>query len=314
MNRSDASGDPPVLPDLMEAYLAHLDVQKGYSPATLRAYRDDLFSFEHYLVSRGATASAPEHLTKIHVRGFLAELHRQGMRKTSMGRKLSSLRGFFKFLQTKKRISTSPMASIKNPKPEKRHPKALNVDQAVSLMDAGVGRDPIMARDTALVELLYGSGLRISEALSLDVEDIDPSSGVVRVMGKGSKERLAPLSDVAKERLTEYIALRHAFHAQPAEDALFLGVRGKRLQRRQANRILEERSHTAALPESVSPHMLRHSFATHLLQAGADLRGVQELLGHAHLTTTQRYTHLDLMRLMQVYDNAHPKAASGKKK
>ncbi len=302
------------LPDPMQAYLAHLDVQKGYSPATLSAYSDDLSAFEAYLVSRGATAASPEQLTKIHVRGFLAELHRQGMSKTSMGRKLSSLRGFFKFLQAKKVISTSPMIAIKNPKPEQRHPKALNVDQTVSLMDAEERDDPLSKRDAALVELLYGSGLRISEALSLNVNDINPASGVVRVMGKGSKERLSPLSDVAKDRLTEYLKVRHLLDVQPSEEALFLGVKGKRLQRRQANRILEQRSYKAALPQSVSPHMLRHSFATHLLQAGADLRGVQELLGHAHLTTTQRYTHLDLMRLMQVYDNAHPKAASSKKK
>lgn len=316
----------PALPDMAEMYIGHLAVEKGYSDATVEAYARDLHQFESYLQQHGGTLDAPQDITRHMVQGFLADLHRLRMNKTSMGRKLSALRGLFRYLAKKKFITVIPTDGLRNPKTDTRHPKALNVDQTFAVLDErkqqtaestrhrGHAREQL-TRDLALAELLYGSGLRISEALDLDIADIDPASGVVRVMGKGSKERMVPLSDTAKTALQAWLRQREALDASGREPALFLGARGGRLNRRQAARIIEDLCKRVGLPQAVSPHGLRHSFATHLLEAGADMRSVQELLGHARLTTTQRYTHLNLARLVEVYDKAHPKAArSGEKK
>ena len=291
----------------VKGFLAHLSVEKGYSEATIRSYGTDLDQFGEFLKRVKRNLESPGRINRDHVRGFLAELHRRELSKTSMGRKLSSLRAYFKYLRRHKVITKDPMAGIRNPKQDKRHPQVLNVDQAVSMMEAAVEPDPEGLRDIALAEVLYGSGLRISEALGLDLNDVD--SDVIRVTGKGSKERIVPLSDAAVARIRRYMEQRHAFLKDYSEQALFLSVReGKRLNRRQANRIVAKLARLAGLPKDVHPHMLRHSFATHMLEAGADLRSVQELLGHERLTTTQRYTHLDMQRLMQVYDQAHPRA------
>lgn len=298
--------------EFVRGFLAHLAVEKGYSDATIRSYGTDLEQFQEYLKPKKRSLEKPGRINRDHVRGFLAELHRRQLSKTSMGRKLSSLRAYFKYLLRHKQIQKDPMAGIRNPKQEKRHPQVLNVDQAVSMMEAAVTPDPEGLRDIALAEILYGSGLRISEAIGLDLNDVD--SDVIRVVGKGSKERIVPLSDAAVKRIRRYMEQRHAFLKDDySEQALFLSVRaGKRLDRRQANRIVAKLAKLAGLPKDVHPHMLRHSFATHMLEAGADLRSVQELLGHENLTTTQRYTHLDMQRIMQVYDQAHPRAGEGK--
>lgn len=318
MSSTSARDEALSLPEPAAAFMAHLAVQKGYSPATIAAYTKDLLQFEAYLAARKCGLATPEAVTREHVRGFLAELHRRRTSKTSMGRKLSTLRGLFRYLRQKKRVTGDPMAGIANPKPEKRYPKALNVDQAVALVTPHPGSRTAegtreACRDLALAELLYGSGLRVSEAVGLDLDDVDLSQGIVRVYGKGSKERIDPLSDASRDRLREYYRRRSEFSPEPAEKALFLGSRGGRLNRRQAARIIDELAKEAGLPQHAHPHMLRHSFATHLLESGADLRSVQELLGHARLTTTQRYTHLDLSRLMQVYDKAHPRSVEKKK-
>lgn len=297
--------------ELVRGFLAYLEVEKGYSPATVRSYGTDLGQFQDFLKGRRLSLEKPDKLNRDHIRNFLAELHRLKLTKTSMGRKLSSLRAYFKYLLRHKIIAHDPLAGIRNPKQEKRHPQVLNVDQAVAMMEAQVEPDPEGLRDIALAEVLYGSGLRISEAIGLDMNDVD--SDVIRVTGKGNKERIVPLSDAAVQRIRRYMGQRHAFLKDNyAEQALFLSSRaGKRLDRRQANRIVARLAKLAGLPKDVHPHMLRHSFATHMLEAGADLRSVQELLGHENLTTTQRYTHLDMQRIMQVYDRAHPLAGGG---
>ncbi|MDL2317348.1 tyrosine recombinase XerC [Desulfovibrio sp. OttesenSCG-928-A18] len=311
------------MPESVEMFLAHLELERGYSQATVAAYARDVLQFEAVLAARHLSLADPASITRRQVQAFLAELHRQGLNKNSMGRKLSALRSFFRFCARMRMISALPTEGMANPKTEKRHPDVLNVDQAFALLERDTGAEPargaeplrpeeersrvIRARDLCLAELLYGSGLRISEALALDCVRLSAEDAVVRVMGKGGKERLAPLTDTAREALASWLSLRSAL-APPGERALFVGLRGKRLNRREAQRSIERLCLEAGLAHSVSPHGLRHSFATHLLQAGADLRSVQELLGHARLSTTQRYTHLDLARLMEVYDKAHPKS------
>lgn len=310
-NRGNARGRG----EMVRGFLAHLAVEKGYSEATVRSYGTDLEQFDEFLKRVKRSLDKPERITRDHVRAFLAELHRLRLTKTTMGRKLSSLRAYFRYLSRHRIIATDPVAAIRNPRQEKRHPRVLNVDQAVAMMEAAIEPDPEGLRDLALAEVLYGSGLRISEAVGLDLNDVD--SDVIRVTGKGSKERIVPLSDAAVKRIRRYMEQRHALLGDDyAEQALFLSVRGgKRLNRRQANRIVARLGALAGLPRDVHPHMLRHSFATHMLEAGADLRSVQELLGHERLTTTQRYTHLDMHHIMQVYDQAHPRAAEdGKSK
>jgi integrase/recombinase XerC len=297
------------IPENAQVYLAWLAVEKGYAKATLAAYESDLEYFEQYLKNRGRSLADPQALTRRDLQGFLAEQHRARQAKTSMSRRLSCLRGFFRHLIRHGVLAKSPAEGLANPKLSKPHPKSLNVDQVFALLDTpGLPGDPEALRDAALAELLYGSGLRVSEALGLDLCDVDLTSCIARVMGKGSKERLAPLSDTAVAALRTYMGVRHAFEPDPAEQTLFLGQRGKPLQRRQANRIIESLSRAAGLPSTVSPHVLRHSFASHMLQSGADMRAVQELLGHARLSTTQRYTHLNLAQLAKSYDKAHPRA------
>lgn len=352
-------------PAPVEMFLAHLEMEKGYSPATVEAYDNDVMQFEEVLARRGLSLASPESIGKRDVQSFLADMHRQGMSKTSMGRKLSSLRSFFRFCARMRMIRVLPTQGIGNPKTDKRHPGVLNVDQAFALLAAkdeqsGASRitappasacppekqhapetrkripkeqhaidlsthlpeklhdaedsnltpereSARKARDVCLAELLYGSGLRISEALALNAGRIHAESESVRILGKGGKERLAPLTDTARESLGVWLAERGVL-AATGERALFVGMRGKRLNRREAQRIIESLCRKAGLPQTISPHGLRHSFATHLLEAGADLRSVQELMGHSRLTTTQRYTHLNLAHLMAVYDKAHPKS------
>lgn len=294
------------------AFMAYLGVEKGYAQATLRAYGQDLFQFETHLREKGKNPGNPAGISRDTVRGYLAELHRLGVKRSSVARKLAALRSYFRFLSRRDIIRTNPCAGVSNPRQDIRHPTALNVDQALGLMDASSGPDPRSLRDMALVELLYGSGLRVGEAVGLDLEDVDVGQGIVRVLGKGSKERLAPLTEVCMERLRRYLLHRGAFRPEPGERALFLGLRGQRLNRREAARIVQRLAALAGIAQHISPHVLRHSFGTHMLQGGADLRTVQELLGHARLSTTQRYTHLDLARIIQVYDQSHPLAGNKK--
>jgi len=294
------------LPEVCRGFLASLEVEKGYSPATERAYAADLEQFEAFLARRGKSLGAFEAIAREDATGFLAELHRQHQKKSSMARKLSTLRSFFRFLIHNRVLPQSPLAGLRNPKQESRQPRALNVDQATALMDAPGRPGPEGIRDLALVELLYGSGLRISEALSLSVDDVRADRGFVRVRGKGGKQRLAPLSEAAKLRLREYLEQRQELTHDAGEQALFLGTRLGPLSRREAQRVVARLAAQAGVGQSVHPHTLRHSFASHLLQAGADLRSVQEMLGHSRLSTTERYTHLDMRHIMEVYDKAHP--------
>ncbi len=295
------------VPEHLQIFLGYLDIEKGYSQATIAAYGADLLQFENFLNTRKKSSDHPREIARGDIHSFLVELHKLGFSKSSMSRKLSSLRSFFRFFLKNKMISQNPCQGVRNPRQDKPQPKFLNVDQALSLMDVSLEPSPKGLRDTALAELLYGSGLRISEAIKLNLDDVDQGQMVIRVMGKGQKERMAPLTEPGCEGIKRYVSQRHAFNPDPREYALFLGIRGKRLNRREAVRIIDRLARIATLPESISPHGLRHSFATHLLQSGADLRSVQELLGHSRISTTQRYTHLNLDEVTAVYDKAHPR-------
>ena len=295
-----------LLPELCLGFLSYLEIEKGYSLATVRAYGSDLAQFEVFLTTRGKSMAQAEALTRAEATAFLAELHRLRQKKSSMARKLSTLRSFFHYLIKNQLLTANPLSGLRNPRQEQRHPRALNVDQAVAVMEVEPTPGPEGIRDQALAELLYGSGLRVSEALSLTVDDVRADRGFVRVRGKGGKERLAPLSNMAVERLRTYLDWRDTFTKDDKEQTLFLGVRGGPLQRREAARIVERLAGRAGVAQRVHPHMLRHSFASHMLQAGADLRSVQEMLGHSRLSTTERYTHLDLRQITEVYDKAHP--------
>lgn len=331
-------------PQAIEMFLAHIDFEKGYSPATVAAYESDLLHFEEFLTSQKVSLAHPEELTRRHIQAFLLVLSRSKFSKTSQGRKLSTLRSFFRFCVKMRMIGSLPTDGIANPKTGKRSPKVLNVDQIFALLDTKnqppqtqkqkveqpSPREPtqpssqfsqptqesqptsnteqaIRARDICLAELLYGSGLRISEALALNVQPGMDQAVSLRISGKGGKQRLAPLTDTSRSSLAAWLALRS--HLSPTtEPALFVGKRGSRLNRRECQRIIEQLCRQAGLPQAISPHGLRHSFATHLIMAGADLRSVQELLGHARLSTTQKYTHLNLSHLMEIYDKSHPKS------
>lgn len=352
---AENSPSPPSLESLpgpAQEFLEHLAGARGYSEATLGSYGRDLIQFQQFLETRDVSLDKPGEITRDHVRGYMADMHRRGLKKSSVARKLSALRSLFKHLQRRKLVTANPMAGLANPKQEQRRPKTLNVDQTFALLDqaeqgalaasAGlppVGKKPrqaakgrtseesgkpgtkasllkrraLLLRDLALVELLYGSGLRISEAVGLDVMDVDPAEGFVRVLGKGSKERDAPLSDTCRAALRAYLSQRSILDPQGKERAFFLGARGGRLSRVVADRVIRDLAARAGIQQSISPHVLRHAFATHLLESGADLRGIQELLGHENLSTTQVYTHLSLDKLMKVYDQAHPLARKKRK-
>lgn len=295
------------------AFLEWLVVQKGHSPATIRAYGTDLGQFEAFLQSCELSLVHPQDIARRHVQQFLAEMFRAQVAKSSMARKLAAVRAYGTYAVRMRFLTTNFADGVRNPRQESRHPPILNVDQAFTLLDSRpTGENPVInpvlhSRDLALAEMLYGSGLRISEAVSLNVADVVASSAMVRVLGKGRKERLAPLSDTCVPAVQAWLDLRGQV-ALPEEKALFVGARGARLDRRQAGRIVQALCSMAGIHVPISPHSLRHSFATHLLEAGADLRVVQELLGHSRLATTQRYTRLALDHLMQVYDKAHPRA------
>ncbi|MBQ7585177.1 MAG: tyrosine recombinase XerC [Desulfovibrionaceae bacterium] len=295
--------------DFFKQYLIWLSVQHGLDSATYKAYESDLKQLAEYLATQDLSLNEPQALTVKHLQGFVVYLYQAKISKRSIARKLAAVRSYFSYLERQEVLANDPSREVHNPKQIKTEPKILNVDQIFALLDDNPATTPLEKRDVALAELLYGSGLRISEALGLEVQDIQ-GQNCIKVMGKGSKERIVPLSDRSKERLKEWLLVRGEV-VQSREQALFVGARGKRLDRREAQRIIHKLCTKAGLDFEVSPHSLRHSFATHLLGNGADLRSVQELLGHSRLSTTQIYTQVDLSDLIQVYDQAHPCSSKG---
>ena len=295
-------------------WLGHLDVERGASANTLTSYRRDLARYTAYLASRGV--HDPTEVGEAHVADFLATLRegsegRPPLAASSAARTLVAVRGFHRFLALEGEVPTDPAGAVSLPRPPARLPKAIGVEEVERLIEAaGVGGTPAALRDRALLEVLYGAGARISEAVGLDVDDIDTEEGVVRLFGKGSKERLVPLGSYAAQALSAYLVRARPTFASRGRGtpAVFLNQRGGRLSRQSAWSALRAAAQRAGLDGHVSPHTLRHSFATHLLDGGADVRVVQELLGHASVTTTQIYTLVTVQRLREVYAQSHPRA------
>jgi len=282
-------------------FLEYLAVERGASPHTLRSYAADLTEFTRFLADEkiGGWDAADTRAVRAH----LARLHQRRLSKATIARKLAAVRSCFRFLARRGALKGNPARQVRSPRLGRRLPSFLPVDEANALLEAPAMPSTSGARDRALLELLYASGLRVAECCSLDLDDLDEGRRTVRVLGKGDKERVVPVGDSALEALAAYLALRGR-----RRGPIFLNVRGGRLTTRSAHRIVRSRARAAGLAQRVTPHTLRHSFATHMLGEGADLRLIQELLGHSRLSTTQRYTHVSPEHLMRVYDRAHPRA------
>jgi integrase/recombinase XerC len=287
------------------AFVRHLDRERNASVHTRRAYRKDLEQFDAHAKAQLGRAAAPGDVDHLLIRSFLARLHEKGLKKTSAARKLAALRTFFRYLCREGLLEKNPARALLSPRTERRIPVHLDESEVQALLDVpGEGLGPARAR--AILELFYGTGIRCGELVGLDLEDVDMDARMVRVLGKGRKERVVPFGRPAAEALRRYAAHREETH--PRTPALFVNRRGGRLTDRFVRYMLADRVLKVAGARRISPHALRHSFATHLLERGADLRAIQELLGHASLSTTQRYTHVNTRHVLDVYRKTHPRA------
>lgn len=285
-------------------FTAYLQTERDVSPHTLAAYRSDLSQMLSFALREKGEAVSAQDVDHLLLRRYLAGLSKD-TKKSSIGRKLAAIRSFFRFLLRRGMIAKNPAELIATPKKEQRLPFHLDIDQATSLMEAPNDDQKYALRDRAVLELLYSSGLRVSELTGLNIGELDLAAGMVRVTGKGGKERIVPVGSRALAALQEYLDQRGG---GTDRGAFFLNTRGGRINRRSVARIVDAHVMRIAAFKRISPHILRHTFATHMLEGGADLRAIQELLGHASLSTTQKYTHVSIDRLMEVYDKAHPKA------
>jgi integrase/recombinase XerC len=308
---------------LIERFLEHLGEERNYSPNTLRAYRGDLERFLAFLAEDfldvAPEAVEPARVDALAVRSFLAALHRGGVGRRSQGRALSAVRSLFAFAAREGVVPANPARGVPTPKAPRTLPRHLRPGEVESLLEAAVptagaaGDTALALRDRALLEVLYATGLRVGELVSLDWRDLDVAARVLRVLGKGGKERMVPFGRPAAGALGAWLARweevrRRAGGADDREEPVFLNHRGGRLTDRSVRRVIDCAVERAAVAAGVHPHTLRHTFATHLLEHGADLRAIQELLGHSSLATTQRYTHVEIERLLSVYREAHPRA------
>ncbi|MHB0806394.1 tyrosine recombinase XerC [Stutzerimonas nitrititolerans] len=288
---------------VLDAYFQHLRSERQVSPHTLDGYRRDLFKVTDYCDHQQVRQWSE--LKAHHVRQLIADQHRRGLSSRSLARLLSSLRGLYRYLNQEGHCSHDPAACLSAPKGEKRLPRLLDTDRAMQLLDGGIEDDFIGHRDQAMLELFYSSGLRLSELVGLDLDQLDLPAGLVQVQGKGNKARVLPVGRKAREALQAWLPLRA--QANPADSAVFISQQGRRLGAR-AVQLRVRQAGVRELGQHLHPHMLRHSFASHLLESSQDLRSVQDLLGHADIGTTQIYTHLDFQHLAKVYDQAHPRA------
>jgi len=305
----------------MATYLEYLQFQRNASPHTLRNYASDLEQFRHFLTHTPEGEPRPEpdlgQIDNLTIREFLGSLYRRRNKKSSVARKLAAVRSFMKFLSSRGVIPGNPAKVVSSPKQEKRLPEFLSIDMMAELVESPDDSTKLGKRDRAILELLYATGMRVGELVGLDLTSVDFPEGVMRVLGKGRKERIVPFGEKAGQALLRYLEVRPEFSGKgPSQskikteelDAVFLNSRGGRLSARSVGNIVDRYIGRLAQRLKVHPHTLRHSFATHMLDAGADLRSIQELLGHESLSTTQRYTHVSTDQLMRVYQSCHPRA------
>ena len=294
---------------LIQNFRDYLGSERNYSKHTVKAYITDIGEFlrvikEKKLIGEEAGAIDFDKLDETPVRAYISWLYTRNSR-SSISRKLASVRTFFEFLIRKGAVKNNLAKLVPTPRGEKRLPTFLTVDEVVKLLSIE-GEGALVSRDAAVLELLYSSGLRVSELVGINLNDIDLKNLTVKVLGKGNKERIVPVGSKAAQALGEY--LRERLGMNPGGDHLFVNTRGDRLNVRSVDRIIRKYALLAGIPKNVSPHVLRHTFATHLLGGGADLRAIQEMLGHKSLSTTQRYTHTSIEKLMEIYDKTHPRA------
>ena len=292
----------------IEGFRKYLSSERNYSEHTVKAYLTDVNEFRKVLRDKNYMPEGKDlmpELDETPVRSYISWLYTRNS-KVSIGRKIASIRTFFEYLLRAGVIKKNMAKHVPTPQGEKRLPVFLSVDEVVKLLETPGTDTPLGARDSAIMELLYSSGLRVSELTGINLADLDLKTMNVKVLGKGSKERLTPIGSKAVEALEKYLPLR--LDLKPKGDYLFVNSRGGRLTPRSVDRIIKKYALTAGIPKSISPHVLRHSFATHLLGGGADLRAIQEMLGHKSLSTTQRYTHTSVEKLMEIYDKTHPRA------
>ncbi|RUL55816.1 tyrosine recombinase XerC [Lysinibacillus antri] len=291
----------------LEHFIRYIQLEKNFSVHTVREYEFDIKEFLTFLFSEGTTNL--KDVEYIHARNYATKLYDEKKARTSISRKISSIRTFFNYLNREFNLDDSAFRSLYHPKKEKRLPNFFYEEELSQLFERNVGEDPKSIRNIALLELLYATGIRVSECTSIELEDIDFNYSIVRVMGKGRKERIVPFGQYAHEALTKYMnEVRPKLMKNSHHKKLFVNMRGGQLTTRGVSYILEEMIQNAALNTKIYPHMLRHTFATHLLNNGADIRTVQELLGHASLSSTQTYTHVTKEHLRNTYMSAHPRA------
>lgn len=293
-------------------FLRYLEVERNCSPYTIKSYREDLLSLEEYFSANGEGAVSIGSLSPVQLRGYVAALHEAGYAKSSVARRLASLRSFFRFAQREGLANSNPAKPLRNPRRERKLPHFLSNDELGKLLAAPPANEPMGLRDRAILETMYSAGLRVSELVGINREDLDLDGGLVRVRGKGKRERLAPLGSFAIRALNRWLKHRNTLSDKGRTAPVFVNKFGTRLTTRSVARMLEKYLKITGLDLRTSPHTLRHSFATHLLDRGADIRSVQELLGHKSLVTTQIYTHVSTASLRNVYEQAHPRAKGRK--
>lgn len=291
-------------------FLKYLGVERNASELTVKSYREDLVDLADYMVDELGKGVKPKDVTPRDLRGYAAALHESGYARSSISRKLASLRSFYRFAQRQQLCDSNPAKPLRNPRSQRKLPHFLTNDEIGKLLGAPKLGDPLGLRDHAILETMYSAGMRVSEVVGLNVGDLDFDETIAKVRGKGRKERLAPLGRYAIEALHNYLKNRTVAKNEPTgrEAPVFVNRFGNRLTTRSVGRMLEKYIKQIGLDKRTSPHTLRHSFATHLLDRGADIRSVQELLGHKSLVTTQIYTHLSTANLREVYLKAHPRA------
>jgi tyrosine recombinase XerC len=290
----------------LNSFLDYLRYEKNASRHTLGNYRRDLEQYAAYLSERKISFTAAGNVI---IRGFLATLYQKRLKKSTIARKLATIRSFYQYSLQKSWVEENPAKVVSTPKQDKNVPSFLSEDEASAFLDIPAAANPLRLRDRAMLELMYATGVRVSELVGMNLDDIHTGERLIRVRGKGKKERLVPFGKKAEEVLREYIQKRYRINKGKIDkDALFLNHRGQRLTVRSVQRKVNFYLQRTALKRKISPHSLRHSFASHLLSRGADLRVIQELLGHESLSTTQKYTHLDLKQLLEVYKKSHPRS------